>query len=77
MEVRVNFADGEEFSKEDAGRFFRGRIGKPVALESEESVSDGSGSFYVAVDFWRPTDNSVRVIPMNFSISSVEAEVLL
>ena len=71
MNVRVNFADEFGFSKEDSAGFFRGLVGKSVALESAESVSDGSTSFYIAVDIWQLAGNSVKVIPMGFSISTV------
>lgn len=65
-DVRINFEDDEMFSKEESAGFFRGLKGKPAAIPVD-------GPFFIAVDMWRDRfDGSLRVIPFNFSIASVE-----
>jgi len=74
MEVRVNFDDDESFTKEDSAAFFRGLIGKPVAIPSPDS-NGINGEFFIAVDFWRSPDKNLRVVPFPFAISTVEASI--
>ena len=65
-EVRVTFADDETFSKEESAAFFRPLQGKPAAISVD-------GPFFIAVDFFRDRfDGSLKVIPFNFAIASVE-----
>jgi hypothetical protein len=65
-DVRITFADDEMFSKEDCAAFFRSLRGKPAAIPVD-------GPFFIAVDMWRDRfDGSLRVIPFNFTIASVE-----
>lgn len=65
-DVRINFADDETFSMEDSAGFFRGLQGKPAAIPT-------NGPFFIAVDFWRDSfDGSLKVIPFNFAVASVE-----
>jgi hypothetical protein len=64
--VRITFTDDEMFSKEDSAGFFCGFQGKPAAIPIE-------GPFFIAVDFCRDIfDGSLRVIPFNFAVASVE-----
>jgi hypothetical protein len=64
--VRITFADDETFTKEDSAWFFRGLKGKPAAIPVD-------GPFFIAVDFFEDRfDGSMRVIPFNFAIASVE-----
>jgi hypothetical protein len=64
--VRIIFADDETFSKEDSAGFFRGLQGKPAAIPVD-------GPFFIAVDFWQDRhDGSLKVIPFNFAVASVE-----
>jgi len=64
--VRINFADDEMFTKEESAGFFRGLQGKPAAIPVD-------GDFFIAVDFWQDKfDGSLKVIPFNFSVASVE-----
>ena len=76
-DFRYNFADDENGTKEDSASFFRHLHGKMVAIEAAESVSDGSGRFYIAVDFKDWNGVNVRVLPMPFTVSSVETEISL
>ena len=71
--VRCNFDDDENGTKEQAAAFFRRCIGKYAAIEAPESLSDGTGRFYISVDFrdWR--ESNVRIMPMPFSVCSVES----
>jgi hypothetical protein len=65
-DVRINFADDEEFSKEDSAAFFRSLQGKPAAIPVD-------GPFFIAVDMWRDRfDGSLKVIPFSFTVESVE-----
>jgi len=66
-QVRVNFDDDANFTKEESAAFFRGLEGKPAAI----SV-DFNAPFFIGIDFWRSPDASFRVIPFPFSVSSVE-----
>ena len=66
MDVRINFADDEMFSKEDYANFFRPLQGKCAAIPVD-------GPFFIAVDFWRDgLDGSLKVVPFQFAIASVE-----
>jgi hypothetical protein len=41
-------------------------------------MSDGAGRFYIAVDLMPGSDeNSLRVLPMPFTVSSVSMEISL
>jgi hypothetical protein len=65
-DVRIRFADDEMFSKEESAGFFHPLQGKPAAIPVD-------GPFFIAVDFWRDRfDGSLKVIPFNFSVASVE-----
>lgn len=65
-DLRINFADDEMFSKEDSAGFFRALQGKPAAIPVD-------GPFFIAVDLWRDRfDGSLKVIPFNFTVASVE-----
>jgi hypothetical protein len=70
--LRCNFEDHENGTKEEAAAFFRRCIGKDAAIEAPESVSDGTGRFYISVDFRDQHENIVRIMPIPFSVSSVE-----
>jgi hypothetical protein len=64
--VQINFADDELFSKEESASFFHGLQGKPVAVPLH-------GPFFLAVDLWLDRlDGSLKVIPFNFTVASVE-----
>jgi hypothetical protein len=64
--VRINFADDDTFSKEDSAGFFHGLQGRTAAIPVD-------GPFFIAVDFWRDRfDGSLKVIPFNFAVASVE-----
>jgi hypothetical protein len=53
-------------SKEESAGFFRGLKGKPAAIPVD-------GPFFIAVDLWRDRfDDSLKVIPFNFAVASVE-----
>jgi len=65
-DVRISFATDETFSKEESAGFFRPLRGKPAAIPVD-------GPFFIGVDFWRDRfDGSLKVIPFNFTIASVE-----
>jgi hypothetical protein len=65
-QVRINFASDETFSKEDNAAFFLGLQRKPAAISVD-------GPFFIAVDFWRDRfDGSLKVIPFNFAVASIE-----
>jgi hypothetical protein len=65
-DVRINFADDEVFSKEDGTAFFHPLQGKPAAIPVH-------GPFFIAVDMWQDRfDGSLKVIPFNFTVASVE-----
>jgi hypothetical protein len=65
-DVLINFANDEMFSKEESAGFFRALKGKPAAIPVD-------GPFFIAVDFWRDRfDGSLKVIPFNFTVASVE-----
>ena len=69
-DVRVNFADDETFSKEDNAGFFGSLQGKPAAIPVE-------GPFFIAVDLWHDRfDGSLKVIPFNFAVRSIERVLL-
>jgi hypothetical protein len=68
MDLRVNFDDDETFTKEETAGLFRGLVGMPVCI----SNGDVDGQFFIAVDFWPGDDNSFRVVPFNFAVSTVE-----
>jgi hypothetical protein len=70
--VRYNFADDETGTKEEAAAFFRGLVGKDAAIEAAESVRERNGWVCIGVDFMDRTENSVKVIPMPFRVSSIE-----
>jgi hypothetical protein len=70
--VRYNFADDEIGTKEEAAAFFRGHLGKNAAIEAPKSASDGSGRHYISVDFREWNGNKVKVMPIPFTVSSVE-----
>ena len=70
--VRYNFDDDEVGTKEEAAAFFRGLVGKDAAIEAAESASDGTGRFYIGVDFMDWNGSNVKVIPIPFNVSSVE-----
>jgi hypothetical protein len=70
--VRYNFDDSENGTKEEAAAFFRTRVGRYAAIEAPESASDSSGRFYISVDFMEWEGNHVRVMPIPFAVSSVE-----
>jgi len=62
----ICYADDDTFSKEDSAAFFRPLQGKPAAIPV-------AGPFFIAVDFWRDRfDGSLKVIPFNFTVASVE-----
>jgi hypothetical protein len=65
--VRVNFDDDEDFTKQESAAFFNGLVGKPAAIPS-----DFNEPFFIAVDFWRTPDKSVKVVPFTFRVSSLE-----
>lgn len=69
--VRYNF-DDEIGTKEAAAAFFQGLVGKDAAIEAAESANDGTGRFYIGVDFMERNDNNVKVIPIPFRVSTVE-----
>jgi hypothetical protein len=73
-DVRCNFDDDENGTKEEAAAFFRRLKGKMAAIEAPESTNDGGTRFYIAVDFMDWSGNNV-VIPMPFTVSSVEMEI--
>jgi hypothetical protein len=70
--VRYNFDDDETGTKEEAAAFFRPLVGKDAAIEAAESANDGTGRFYIGVDFMDRNENNVKVIPIPFRVSSVE-----
>ena len=53
------------FTKKDSAAFFRPLQGKPAAIPVD-------GSFFIAVDFWRDMFGDLKVVPFNFTITSVE-----
>jgi hypothetical protein len=65
--VRMNFGDDRDFTKEESAASFRGLEGKPAAIPA-----DFNEPFFIAVDFWRSPDNSFRVLPITFRVSSIE-----
>jgi len=65
--VRVNFDKDKDFTKEENAAFFRGLEDKPAAIPA-----DLSKPFFIAVDFWRSPDNSLKVVPFPFAVSSIE-----
>jgi hypothetical protein len=67
--VRVNFDKDKDFTKEENAAFFRGLEGKPAAIPA-----DLNEPFFIAVDFWRSPDNSLRVVPFPFAVSSIELD---
>lgn len=67
--VRINFDDDKAFTKEESAACFRGLEGKPAAIPA-----DFNEPFFIAVDFWRSPDNSIRVVPFTFAVSSVELQ---
>lgn len=67
MRVRINFAHNEEYSKEECAAFFRGMEGKEAAIPT-----DFSEPFFIALDFWWGPDNSARVMPITFAVSTLE-----
>lgn len=67
MGVRVNFANSKQHSKEDCAAFFRGMEGKDAAIPA-----DFNEPFFIALDFWRSPDNSCRVIPFTFAVSTID-----
>jgi hypothetical protein len=67
--VRVNFANNKEYSKEECAAFFRGMEGKDAAIPG-----DFNEPFFIALDFWRAPDNSFRVIPFTFAVSTIELQ---
>jgi hypothetical protein len=73
--VRYNFGDDKNGTREEAAAFFRRHKGKMAAIEASESVSDGSGRFYIAVDFMDRNGSNVSVMAMPFTVSSVEISV--
>jgi len=46
--VRVKFAYDHDFTKEDSAAFFRGLVGRPVAIP----ISNNKNDFFIAVDMW-------------------------
>jgi hypothetical protein len=70
--VRYNFDDDEVGTKEEAAAFFRGLVGKEAAIEAAESANDGTGRFYIGVDFMERNGGNVETIPISFAVSSVE-----
>jgi hypothetical protein len=70
--IRYNFDDDENGTKEEAAAFFRGLKGKMAAIEAPESASNGRRQVYIAVDFWDWDGSNVKVIPFPFTVSSVE-----
>lgn len=75
--VRYNFEDNEVGTKEEAAAFFPGRVGEEVAIEAPESKNDGTGWFYISVDFREWNGNTVKVMPIPFAVSSVEIALQL
>jgi hypothetical protein len=76
--LRYHFKDDENGTKENAASFFRNLKGKLAAIEAPESMSDGARRFYIAVDLMPGSDeNSLRVLPMPFTVSSVSMEISL
>jgi hypothetical protein len=73
--VRYNFDDGENCTKEEAAAFFRHLKGKMAAIEAPESAIDGTGHFYISVDFMESDGGYGRVMPIPFAVSSVEISV--
>lgn len=69
-DVRVNFADDGQITKEDSAGFLGRFLGKPVAIPNPNETDRG---FFIAVDFWRGLDNNLRAMPLEFAISTVEA----
>src|ERR1700720_1349172 len=47
-------------------------LGKDAAIEAPESASDGSGWHYISVDFRQWNGSNVKVMPIPFTVSSVE-----
>jgi hypothetical protein len=66
-DVRVNFDDDKNFTKEESAAFFCGLEGKPAAIPS-----DSNEPFFIGVDFWPMTGDNVRVVPFTFAVSSIE-----
>lgn len=67
--LRVNFVTNKEYSKEECAAFFRGLEGQPIAVPA-----DFNEPFFIAVDFLRSADNSVRVAPFTFAVSTIELQ---
>jgi hypothetical protein len=64
--LRVNFADDWMFTKEERAACFRGKEGKTVAIPLD-------GQFFIGIDILLGEfEGSVRVIPSNFPIASIE-----
>jgi len=66
-DVRVNFDNDRNFTKEESAASFRGLEGRPAAIPA-----DFNEPFFIAMDFWRSPDNSFRVMPITFRVSSIE-----
>jgi hypothetical protein len=66
-DVRVNFDNDRDFTKEESAASFRGLEGRLAAIPT-----DFNQPFFIAMDFWRSPDNSFRVMPITFRVSSIE-----
>ena len=69
-DLRLEFADDPNFTKENNANFFRPLKGKPAAtpvLEQHMSERD----MFVAVDMWQDSFRNFKVIPFPFSISNI------
>lgn len=68
-QVRVNFDKDKDFTKEESAACFRGSEGKPSAIPA-----DFNEPFFIALDSWGSPDNTVRVVPFTFAVSTVELQ---
>ena len=69
--LRCNFRNSDNGTKEEAASFFRPLLGKEVALEAPDGF-EPLGELYIGVDDLRRDGDVVRTVPIPFAISNTE-----
>jgi hypothetical protein len=74
--LRCNFKNSDNGTKEEAASFFQPLLGKEAAIEAPEAGFERAEELYIGVDgLHRRDGDNVMTVPMRFAVSSIDVIV--